>query len=294
MIISRERYHAITVKLRKLQELPPLPQTAQRLLALFGDEDCEIEDVAKTIEECPAVTARVIGLAGSAYFAQTQPVRSVEQAIIRVLGLQTVKSLSLSMAVSDAFDPSRCPAFNIERYWGSALFTATLCRLLAGAVQTDEEPVDPEGAYLCGLLHNLGVLALTHVAPQEMQAIFTTTAKNPERGLAELTNEQLGLEHYRAGAWVSSRWHLPPEVTTVIEHYREHTYRGRHWPLALLVGFASRWTQQLLVDPERLWHEPDAIEALGIPHNRMEKVTAQTHQRISEISELTKVFAGTR
>ena len=59
----------IRTKVRSLTDLPPVPAVAQRLLALLTDENVEVDDVARTIEMDPGLSARIIGLAGSAYFA---------------------------------------------------------------------------------------------------------------------------------------------------------------------------------------------------------------------------------
>jgi len=136
--------------LRRLHELPPLAPGTQRLLIVLADEDSELEDVAQAIEQIPALTARVIGLACSAYFGGHK-VRGVFDAIVRVLGLNLVRSLATAIAVGDAFDAQRCAPFKPERHWAAALLTATFARLLAEGTVT-EEPIQPEEAYLCGLL----------------------------------------------------------------------------------------------------------------------------------------------
>ena len=166
------------INLQRLHELPPLAPEAQALLAILADEDSDLEDVARAIERVPALAARIIGLACSAYFGGKQA-RSVLDAIVRVLGLSLVRSLALGIVVGGHFDAHRCPAFSPEQYWSSALLTATLARSLAEAAVT-EEPVMPDSAYLCGLVHNLGLLAMVHIAPGETACALERAAENPE------------------------------------------------------------------------------------------------------------------
>ena len=118
----------LRVGIQELDELPPLPQNLQNLFEAATDEEVDIGPFAKLVEQDPAMTARIMGIANSAYFAQRVPVRSVADAAIRVLGLPLTKSLVVSIAVSGGFEPDRCPQFDAEKYWLKALLTAGLAR----------------------------------------------------------------------------------------------------------------------------------------------------------------------
>ncbi|MCU7810600.1 MAG: HDOD domain-containing protein, partial [Candidatus Thiodiazotropha sp. (ex Notomyrtea botanica)] len=82
-----------THKVLKLKHLPPLSSTATRLLELLADEDLSLELLSNVISQDPGISARILGVANSAYFGQTSPIHSVEEAVIRVLGLNMVRSL---------------------------------------------------------------------------------------------------------------------------------------------------------------------------------------------------------
>ena len=113
------------------------------------------------------------------------PVRSISDAIIRLLGLNLVRDLSLSLILSQPFDVRRCPGFDPMRYWKHAMMTATFAQALAPSVQAEDAP-SPSEAYLGGLLHNLGLLALVHVAPDAMGLVFRELEAEPERHLVEV------------------------------------------------------------------------------------------------------------
>ncbi len=192
----------------RLQELPPLPRNEQHLLAVLSDDDLAINGLVQLMEECPTIAARIMGLAGSAFFAQPIPVRSISDVIIRVLGLKLVKSLIMAISGAGAFKADNCPLFVQEKFWYSSLLTATLASYLAPSVDA-ENKLSPDQAYLCGLLHNLGTLALVHVAPTEMNHVFSTAVKYPHRSLIEIETEILGIHHGQAGALLALKWHLP-------------------------------------------------------------------------------------
>lgn len=279
----------IQIAIRRLQELPPLSANAQCLLAALDDDDIALADLAKLIEACPAVAARVVGLARSAFFAQRVPVRSVADALIRVLGLKLVKNLVVGIIMSGPFQPERCPGFSTYQYWGSALLTAILSRSLISHVAAGEKPT-ADSAYLCGLLHNLGLLALTHVAPEYMEQVFHTAKEIPERSLSDIELETLGTDHCEVGSWLAFRWHLPEEVQSVIKHQRQVDYQGSHWPVSRLVALSSRWSQDILAREEPTI-DAESAGALGIELDAIDRATAVCRKQVEEIKELSELFA---
>jgi HD-like signal output (HDOD) protein len=207
--------HQAKQQILAIQYLPPLSVTATRLLALFGNEDLSLKDLSETINQDPGLSAKVLGLANSAYFGQSQPVLSVEDAIIRVLGLNMVKSLAFSIAVSGVFDTTRCPGFDLRTYWFDSLTLAVLSRQVGVAMAIDRRP-NLDAVYLAGLLSNIGVLVLAHSFPEAFAEVLSKrnqSNKPPDI----LQTECIGLDQNTAGALLADRWHLPKIIIEVIE-----------------------------------------------------------------------------
>lgn len=227
----------------KLNELPAVPVVAQQIMHTISDPECQINTLAELIEQDPALLARVIGVANSAYFSPSTPILNAHDAIFKVLGLNTTKSLVLAIILSGPFDISRCPAFCPEDFWLESVFSATLAQTIAPLIQIEPKP-DSGAPYLAALLLRIGVLAMVHVYPKEMGLILNEmrrqTLCKPEM-LFELERDRLGVTHGEVGAWLGRRWHLPAMIIEVIEQQFDPERRGQHWPLAMLVGFCARW-----------------------------------------------------
>ena len=202
-------------KIMQLERLPALSITVGKLLAMLSNDDVEIDDLATVIEQDPGLTARVIGLANAAYFARSNPVITVNEAIIRVLGLQMVKTLAFSIALCGAFDTSRCPGFRLDRYWYLAFGGAQLSRLLVAQTAT-EARADPDEIYLSALLYDIGVLVLVHEFPHDYAGVLDKMAKEPHQDTASLERSLMGITSREAGEWLTHRWHLPPFVVQTI------------------------------------------------------------------------------
>ncbi|MEN8179260.1 MAG: HDOD domain-containing protein [Pseudomonadota bacterium] len=202
-------------KVLQLERLPALSSTVGQLLSMLSDDDLEIDDLAKVIEQDPGLTARVIGLANAAYFAQARPVVTVAEAIIRVLGLQMVKTLAFSIALCGAFDASKCTGFRLDHYWFLAFGGAQLAKKMVLKMKGPERP-DPDSIYLTGLLFNLGVLILVHEFPQDYAQVLAELNREPEQDLENLERELVGISSREAGEWLTHRWHLPQFVVQTI------------------------------------------------------------------------------
>ncbi len=285
----------IRTRVRSLTDLPPIPAVAQKLLVLLTNDNVELDEVARTIEMDPGLSARIIGLAGSAYFGSPQPIYSVKEAILKVLGLNMVKSLAISVAISGGFKVDKCREFDLQGYWGGAMLTAELAQRLAGAVSAradgETAPPDLHIAYLGGLLHNLGLLVLTHLYPAEMAKTYASVDRAQPGSLLVVEREVLGVDHHETGSWLAQRWHLPQEVIAVMSHHHEPDYRGEAWPICLLVGMCARMVQRQQAFDEEMLLEIDSADTLGIPESRLERAwDACEHQR-GEMTEMAKLFA---
>lgn len=230
----------VKYKFNRITTLPPLPRTATQLLNIMGDPEVDIEQVAKIIEQDPPLTARILGLANSAYFGQQREINTVREAIIRVLGMNLVKSLSLSIAMAGTFDTSACREFNLADYWYTSLGTATLARMIAQRASLNDASI-ADSVYLCGLLHKLGLLLLANLFPEEVSEVLAEYRQNPDADLCALERNTIGVDHMAAGEWLLNRWHLPEAVTQVIGFFDNSEYNGFYRFHLALIRAASHW-----------------------------------------------------
>lgn len=229
------------LEVQKLNELPAMSLVVHQFLQAIQDADIGIDHLAHIIEKDPALLARIVGVANSAYFSPPEPVTSAEDAIFKVLGVNTTKSLALGIILSGPFDASRCPGFPLDEFWLECIFTATLAQSMAGLIRLDEAP-SPGEAYLAGLLHKMGLLALVHLYPDVMNTVSGLRKEccSPNE-LLRLEQEALQTNHAEVGAWLARKWHLPPMIVFTMENYLDKLYRGHSWKLVQLVGFCARW-----------------------------------------------------
>ncbi len=277
-------------KVLQLERLPALSTTVTQLLKMLADEDLEIEELAKVIEQDPGLTARVIGLANAAYFAQSRPVVTVAEAIIRVLGLQMVKTLAFSIALCGAFDASKCPGFRLDHYWFLAFGGAQLAKKLVMKMQGAESP-DPDEIYLTGLLFNLGELVLVHEFPHDYAQVLAELNREPEQNVEDLERELVGISSREAGEWLTHRWHLPQFVVQAIASINSTDDSVEFTLESRIIMAVSNWLdadkEESLADfiPQSL------VDELGIPEEEMSRIEVDFLKQIEEIRAIARLLA---
>ena len=274
------------LRLFKLKEIPPPSGMAQEVIRIAADEMVDISKLVNVIEKSPELTARILRCANSAYYGQRKHIATVKEAIIRVMGLSLTKSLVLAMALAGPFDFSKCPNFDPQRYWFVAVVSGSLCQELAKRLAIKEKP-DHAWAYTAGLIHNLGLLALVHAFPKEMNsALETDDPATAQENIFKL----LGMDQLVAGAWLAQRWGLPEELVLVILHHKDPSYRGQSWPLVNLVGLTSLLAESLYTGQSVSY--PSICPEVLIPDQDVEEVVNQFAEHVEAIKELASLLAN--
>lgn len=235
-----------------VDSIPPLPATAATLLMMVADPDVEIEALALVIERDPPLSARLLGVANSAFYAPPQPVVTIKEAIVRVLGLHMVRNMALGMALVGGLNTAACPRFDLIGYWVMALGTADLASGMARAATLPDAP-DPDTAYMVGLLHNLGELLLVHLRPTEMDEALRRQGEDPASRLVEHERAVIGMDHWAAGAFLARHWQLPPIIAASIERFDDDSEPEAGNQTIHLVRAARCWLNDVMAgDSETL------------------------------------------
>lgn len=282
----------LRLHVQRLEELPLASPLAASFLDIVSDDDVTIPQVAALVRQDPSLVARLVGLANAAYFGQSTPVVSVEDAIFKSLGLRLTKSLVLSMVLADSIgNPIENSGLNQPRFWLNAVLTASLARLLAEYIQTMPRPT-PDDAYLAGMLHQFGVLPLLRLYPVELREVLQK-ADDDSRLSSELHRE-LGTDHHETGAWLAKKWHLPANIITVIAHQHEPDYDGEHAPLVKLIQGTRGLVRELLADedisPEQ-FAGSEVLGSLGIPSARLYAGVRNLQNKLDAMRSLANVLA---
>ncbi len=274
-------------RLFRLQEIAPPSAMAREILDVVIDEQADLEHVAATIEKYPELAARILRCANSAYYGQRGNIYSVAEAIIRVLGLSITKALVLSLALKSSFRTRNCPGFKAERYWFFSVLTASLARSLAPLMQAEQHP-DLGAAYTAGLLHNIGLLALVDLFPQQMTTVFAEPDGDAEQALMR---SLLGMDAQQAGAVLCRCWGLPEPLVQAIAYCRDSEHPGDDNPLLSLLK-VSVVVADRLFQGDGVLDLHDELHGGQLDPTDVEAAVAQIAERIEDLRGMAQLLAG--
>lgn len=217
---------------RRVTELPPLPQALVAVMQALQRDDLSTDHSIQLIERDPALAARTLRLANSAFYGVPGRVGSIADAV-HLLGLRTVGGVLTAAAMHCQLRVDRCPGFGFEAYWRHALGTALLARALG-----PRAGLNGDEAFLAGLMHDVGALVLAAFHPEEAAEVIRL-ARAVDRPAHEVELSSLGLHHGTVGALVARHWRFPAAIADAIEQHHEPASAAMPMNLALLVQLAD-------------------------------------------------------
>jgi diguanylate cyclase (GGDEF)-like protein len=194
-------------------QLPSPRGVALAVLELSRRENATLGEIARVIQTDPALSGRLIKLSNTASQI-SRPVVSVQEAVVRQ-GMSTVRQLALGFSLLDQYRAGACASFDYQAYWSHSLLMGLTMQALGERVKvgaTDE-------LFICGLLAQVGKLALATAYPTEYNAVLTACHDAPSQTLVDHERARLETDHVELGIVMMIDWGLPKVFTDPLTHY---------------------------------------------------------------------------
>ena len=224
--------------LRRINEnrlqLPSMPLVALKALDVLRDPNATFADIARIIEPDPVIAARILRVVNSAAYSRMDPVKTLEKAVSQI-GVKPMRILLVELAACQVFT-SRSSGIRqtFKQIWEHCLAVAMLSRDLASSLSTR---VDPDVAYLAGLMHDIGkpivaglLLEAERKLIEELDVPFMTES---------LWRKTVAESHRSVGAVVATSWKLPPAIADAILHCDAYDQDSGPHACANIVRFAN-------------------------------------------------------
>ena len=190
--------------LKRVNDIPSLPQFVIETLKKLDDPKSSAADVANKLSRDEGLVIRVLRLANSAYYGLSRRISSVSEAI-SFLGFKTVKSIVLAASVYKFMDSS-FTGYALDRgdLWKHSQSVASTARFLAAHVKG----VDPEEAYIAGMVHDIGKIVLSDYV-RFGYSIIIRLVEEEQLPFTDAEKQVLGFDHAQVGGLVIEQWNLP-------------------------------------------------------------------------------------
>ncbi|OGQ94012.1 MAG: hypothetical protein A2521_05945 [Deltaproteobacteria bacterium RIFOXYD12_FULL_57_12] len=196
--------------IERVHDLPSLPLVANQINIETRSDKLTAKALAEIVSRDPSLAVKVLKLANSAYYGLVREVTTIDKAIT-LLGFNTIRTLALTLSVFDIFVKRKNLEVDMEGLWHHSLGCAAATKTVVGITN----PLLKEEAFLCGLLHDIGIIAMLSAFPDKMAAAITMV-KESHIPLAEAEEITFGFTHQEAGAFLTERWNFPEKYFTAI------------------------------------------------------------------------------
>jgi putative nucleotidyltransferase with HDIG domain len=213
----------------RLNTLPPAPILLPKLLLLLREPEVDSSRVVELIACDPALTAAVLRLCNSAFFASATPASDLLEAVVRV-GFDRVFELVVAIVGARTLRPAQ-KGYGIDEgeLWKHSVATALAAKCMARDHQADENVV-----FTAAILHDIGKIVLA----QALERSYTQLIKEIRINQASLLESEasvLGVQHAEIGGRLLARWNFPDDLVSAVWNHHNPAAALGHEQLASFV-----------------------------------------------------------
>lgn len=221
-------------------DIGSIKEVVQQIIHFMDTETATAKELQEIIEADPPFVARLLRTANSPYYGSPRQISGIREAIIWI-GFDALKELALTQKVCEIFRPHQ-PFYDYSRneVWKHSVAVAIASKLLARY----EFGQYGNLIYVCGLLHDIGLILEDQFVHQEFREILQRSHEQ-DIGIAEAEHRILGIDHAYLGSRLAEYWDLPPVIVAAIAgHHTPDSVPSEHFEQAAIVYIADYFVQQ--------------------------------------------------
>jgi HD-like signal output (HDOD) protein len=218
--------------------LASAPALVSELALALQSPRVSMMQVGAIVERDVAMTARILQVVSSAFFALPRQMTDAGEAIA-FLGAETVHALVVQAKLFEVFEPT-AEHFDMESFQALSLTTSQLSRDIARSVGIESLSA------MAGMLLDVGLLLLAARTPSRWDDAAARAARTGVP-LHVAERERLGTTHAEVGAYLLGVWGVDDDVVYAVAHHHREPSR----PIErLTLSDVVRIADTLARDPE--------------------------------------------
>ena len=199
-----------------VQRLPSLPHVYSELNESLASDVTGASEIAAIIEKDPAMSAKILQLVNSAFFALSSRVFKIKDAVV-ILGIRQIRDLFLVSRLFDHFpQDEKWVGFSFEHLFDRCLVVGRFARAICRDHKVSPEIADK--AFLAALLQDIGMLVIATREAEHYTKVMQESSQL-EHPLYAIEKLRLGVNHMEVGAYMLGLWNLPPEVVEAVLYH---------------------------------------------------------------------------
>jgi len=214
----------------RIDSLPSLPSLYSEIMEELRSPQSSIKRVGQIIARDAGMSAKILQLVNSAFFGLSRQISSVTEAV-NYLGIDTIKSLALSVQIFSSFDAKGPAGSAVSGLWDHSLRVGLCARAICKAEIGSRG--DQEDAFTAGLLHDVGKLIFMASFTDVYLPVYQQAGHHREDLLSQ-ERQNFEATHAEVGAYLLGLWGLPDGIVEAVgfHHVPEASMIRNFGPLA--------------------------------------------------------------
>ncbi len=275
----------LIINLECIDSLPTLPTAFMRVSELLNDPTVTAKKLAEVIETDQAIAMKLLKIVNSPFFGFSRKIMTVQDAVV-LLGFNATRNTVMTISVIRTLrdHSSDVEDFDMSAFWKHAITTGIVSRFLARKTQ-----VDPEKAFVAGIVHDIGKIILEQYFKEEMQKVLQLVRSK------KISFYQAELEVYKGthcdlGSYLADKWNLPLALIEVIDMHHTPAEANEDPKLVSVVHIANSVAKGLGYGfgPEHSENELDtyAFARLDISAENLDEWLEEIQKEVENAGEL--------
>ena len=203
----------------RLDRLPSIPALYVQIVEKVQDPEIGLDEIGDIVAKDLAMTAKILKLVNSAFFGLGRQISSPAEAV-SYLGVETIKSLVLSIHAFSQYSSLRLGSFSIDALWLHSQKTAGLAKEIARMEDAENRVLDD--SFVAGLLHDTGKLVMVSNFAEQYDQVLNAV-RGGSQTLVQAEEQSFGANHAEVGGYLLGLWGLPVPVVEAIALHHQPT-----------------------------------------------------------------------
>ncbi|MCP4162207.1 MAG: HDOD domain-containing protein [Deltaproteobacteria bacterium] len=198
--------------IKKFNKMKTIPSVANTLIKMTQDDKSTLEEFEKVIKMDPVMVLRLLKLVNSSYFSLQTKIKNISEAVAYI-GMDNLRNLLVLDVLKNIFSQKTISEnFSRSYLWLHSSVASVCSQMVAERIFTQKG----EDAFLCGLLHDIGII----VEEQSTPKMFSDFCSNFNPAKDVLTDYEylvMGTDHPTIGSLFIEEWGLNMDICKAIK-----------------------------------------------------------------------------
>ncbi len=202
-----DQFKTSKLYVKKFTGLKTIPSVATRLISMIEEDSSSLQEFEEVIKVDPTLVLRLLKLVNSAYFSLRTKIKNISEAVAYI-GVDNLRNMIVLDALKNLFvKNSNSDIFSRNRLWLHCSVTSICCQMIAERVFV----LKGEDAFLCGILHDIGLIVEDQVTPDRFHD-FCHTFDPEKHNITDHEQLIMGTDHPTISYFLTREWGLNPDI----------------------------------------------------------------------------------